>query len=186
MNALAMVITSPLDELAVIDVRPADPMTGYSREQYGRRWADVDRNHCDTRNDILARDLVHIERDGCVVLSGLLPDPYTGLDIVWRKGPRSADVQVDHVVALANAWATGAAHLAPRLRVELANDPLNLLAVDGRENQAKGAADASEWLPPNEAARCPYAARQVAVKRRYGLWVTPPERDALVVVLQDC
>lgn len=186
MLPLAAALASPLADLHALDVRPAEPLAGYSREQFGRAWFDVDRNHCDTRNDILARDLVDIERDGCRVLSGLLDDPYTGRLIVFERGPRSSVVQIDHVVALANAWVTGAAHLAPARRLALANDPLNLLAVDGKTNSAKGAQDASEWMPPAEDAWCDYAARQVAVKTRYRLWVTPPERDALVVVLEDC
>jgi hypothetical protein len=183
----ALALATPLDDLAVLEVRPRAPHAGYSRERFGRRWADIDRNRCDTRNDILARDLDEVRRDGsCVVLDGVLDDPYTGEVVVFERGPRSAAVQIDHVVPLSLAWDTGAQLLSPREREAFANDPLNLLAVEGRANQSKGDSDASEWMPPARSAWCSYAARVVAVRVRYRLWVTPEERDALVEALTDC
>ena len=95
-------------------------------------------------------------------------------------------MQIDHVVALGDAWVTGAQQLTPTERTTLANDPLNLLAVDGPTNSAKRDADAASWLPPNKAYRCTYVARQVAVKSRYHLWVTAAETVQIARVLAGC
>jgi hypothetical protein len=135
--------------LAQLPVKGRAAATGYSREQFGQAWADTDRNGCDTRNDILRRDLhpATTAASGCTVLSGVLADPYTGNDLAFRRGPdTSADVQIDHVVALANAWVTGGQRLSLAERTALANDPLNLLATTGSVNQSKGAGDAATWL----------------------------------------
>jgi len=178
-----------IDVLAALPVKGRAPKTGYDRtEMFGTAWMDVDRNGCDTRNDILARDLTDEVLEGrCTVLAGVLVDPYTGKTIHFRRGSQtSTEVQIDHVVALMNAWETGAQQLTQAERVALANDPLNLLAVDGPTNQQKGAGDAATWLPPNKAFRCEYVARQVSVKFRYGLWVTRAERDAIARVLKTC
>ena len=165
------------------------PATGYDRvAKFGEAWLDVDHNGCDTRDDILARDLFHVTRRAdCRVLSGALADPYTGTTIAFTRGQQtSAAVQIDHVVALLDAWQTGAQGLSQEERVTLANDPLELLAVDGRTNQAKGAGDAATWLPPAVGFRCEYAARQVSVKAKYGLWVKPAEKAALERTLSGC
>ncbi len=174
--------------LAGLPVKGRAPMTGYSRAQFGPAWQDVDHNGCDTRNDILRRDLTAKVLSGsCVVLSGALQDPYTGRMIAFRRGPgTSTAVQIDHVVALGDAWQKGAQQLTPGRRLALANDPLELLAVDGPTNERKGDGDAATWLPPNKAFRCQYVARQVAVKARYHLWVTSAERDAMARVLSTC
>jgi hypothetical protein len=183
----------PGDAVAALDSIPVKgraPKTGYSRDEFGNAWADVDRNGCDTRNDILGRDLTVMEykpgTDGCVVLRGTLLDPYSGRTLEFERGPRSAEVQIDHVVALSNAWQTGAQGWSEARRKQFANDPLNLLAVDGRLNQSKGAGDAATWLPPRRSYRCAYASRQAAVKARYDLWVTRAERDALQRLLAAC
>jgi hypothetical protein len=143
-----------------------------------------------TRNDVLRRDLTAVtlkaSTHGCVVLSGQLSDPYTGQTIDFHRQTGAALVQIDHVVALSDAWQTGAQQLSPTERTEFANDPLNLWAVDGQANQAKGDADAASWLPPNKTVRCLYAARQVAVKLTYRLWTTPAEYDALGRILSSC
>jgi hypothetical protein len=182
---------SALEVLASLPVKGRAPKTGYAREQFGPAWADVDRNGCDTRNDILARDLVaETFKPGthaCVVLSGTLTDAYSGRTISFRRGQSTSSlVQIDHVVALSNAWQTGAQPLGPTGRRAFANDPLNLLAVDGRLNQQKSDGDAATWLPPNKAVRCGYVARQVAVKAKYRLWVTAAERSAISRVLSSC
>ena len=165
------------------------PKTGYARTRFGPAWADVDHNGCDTRNDILNRDLTTKQwRSGthnCVVVAGTLADPYTGATLPFIKA-RAADVQIDHIVALADAWQTGASAWNDAQREKFANDPDELLAVDGKANEAKGDADAATWLPPNHAFRCEYARRQIAVKRKYSLWVTQPEHDALAAVLASC
>ena len=141
-------------------------------------WLDVDHNGCDTRNDILARDLTDLTFAGsCRVLSGTLAEPYTGKTIDFVRGTdTSAIVQIDHVVSLSNAWRTGAAQLSQAERVSLANDPLNLLAADGRSNLQKRDGDAATWLPSAKSFRCDYVARQISVKATYGLWVTPAEQ----------
>lgn len=175
--------------LTDLPVKGRSPATGYDRiGRFGESWKDVDGNGCNTRDDILARDLTEVSLSGtCRVLSGTLDDPYTGKRIAFLRGKdTSSQVQIDHVVALMNAWQTGAQALTQEQRIQLANDPLNLVAVDGSTNQAKGASDAATWLPPNTGYRCAYAARQVAVKTKYDLWVTPPERSALQRLLSAC
>ena len=124
---------------------------------------------------------------GCLVLSGRLDDPYTGQPIAFVRGEAtSARVQIDHVVALSDAWQKGAQQWSTSTRARFANDPLNLLAVDGPTNQAKSDGDAATWLPPRTSYRCAYVARQIAVKARYRLWVTAAERDAVRRVLASC
>ena len=165
--------------------------TGYTRAQFGQTWADVDRNGCDTRNDILKRDLTaevfkEKTRD-CVVVSGTLIDPFSGETIKFVRGNVSSmEVQIDHVVALSNAWQTGAFKLSIKERTAFANDPLNLLAVKGRLNSQKGDGDAATWLPPLKSFRCDYVARQIAVKIKYRLWFTAPEKEAMVRILKSC
>jgi hypothetical protein len=175
--------------LAGLAVKGRAPMTGYSRAQFGAAWADENRNGCDTRNDVLNRDLTaKAWRPGtrnCVVIAGKLVDPYTARTIVFAKANASA-IQIDHVVALGDAWQKGAQQLSPARRQQFANDPLNLLAVDGPTNAKKGAGDAATWLPPNKAVRCAYVARQVTVKAAYGLWVTAAERATIATVLASC
>jgi len=178
------------DELAGLEVKGRAPRTGYEREEFGPAWADVDRNGCDTRNDVLARDLTGVTfEEGthrCVVLAGTLADPYTDEVIAFERGPESARVQIDHVVALSDAWQKGAQQWDDETRRRFANDPANLLAVDGSANSAKGDGDAATWLPPSTGYRCAYVVRQVRVKAAYGLWVTPAERDAVSRQLDRC
>lgn len=164
-------------------------MVGYSRDQFGPAWADVDHNHCDTRDDILRRDLTQIvlkPGSTCVVARGILRDPYTGKSISFLRGPNSSVVQIDHLVALGDAWRTGAAGWSAALREQDANDPVVLLAVDGPQNEAKGDADASQWLPSNRSYDCTYVVKQIAVKTKYHLWLTQTERDAMKDVLAGC
>jgi hypothetical protein len=177
-----------VDVLARLAVKGRAPETGYDRDQFGQQWADVDHNGCDTRNDVLARDLVDEAfkaGSDCVVVSGTLADPYTGQTITFAKGDGTS-VDIDHVVALGNAWQTGAFAWDEARRTALANDPLNLLAVDYSANRQKGDADAATWLPDVRGYRCSYVARQVAVKASYGLWVTQAEHDAMARVLDSC
>jgi hypothetical protein len=177
--------------LETLPVKGRAPKTGYSREQFGQTWADVNRNGCDTRNDILKRDLISITykpktRD-CVVLTGILEDRYSGETINFVRGNISSmDVQIDHVVALSNAWQTGAFKLTMIERTALANDPLNLFAVKGRLNSQKSDGDAATWLPPLKSYRCAYVAQQIAVKAKYSLWVTAPEKSAILGILAKC
>ncbi len=183
-------------QLQALPVKGRAPKTGYSRAQFGQAWSDdvnVDDGHngCDTRNDILRRDLIDIVLKpgtrGCVVLSGTLHDPYTDKTIGFTRGAdTSSSVQIDHIVALSDAWQKGAQQLTPQQRVDFANDPRNLQATDGPTNQKKRDGDAATWLPPNRAYRCTYASRQIAVKTAYHLWVTSAERDALARILGTC
>jgi hypothetical protein len=180
-----------LAALGQLPVKGRAPSTGYSRAAFGQKWADTDRNGCDTRNDVLRRDVtdesLKAGTRGCVVLSGMLADPFSGRRIEFVRGEStSSDVQIDHVVALADAWQKGAQRWHVRKRTAFANDPLNLLAVDGGLNAQKGAGDAATWLPPHKAFRCRYVARQVAVKVKYGVWVTQAERAAIARVLATC
>lgn len=177
-----------LEVLTTLPVKGRAPKTGYERDQFGQRWLDVDRNGCDTRNDVLGAQLTDVVRQGrCKVLTGTLADPFTGTEIVFVRGQSTSQlVQIDHVVALSDAWQKGAQALTPEQRTMFANDPLNLLAVEGRANRQKGDGDAATWLPPNKAFRCEYVARQIAVKARYALWVTQPEQDAIARVLAEC
>ena len=177
--------------LAKLPVKGRAPKTGYTREQFGPAWADVDHNGCDTRNDVLKRDMTkETFKPGthdCVVLTGTLADPYTKKTITFTRGNGTSEaVQIDHLVALSDAWQKGAQQLDAGSRQNLGNDPLNLLAVDGPTNQAKGDGDAATWLPPNKAFRCTYVARQVAVKAKYHLYVTQAEHDAIGGVLAGC
>lgn len=177
--------------LSTLPVKGRAAKTGYTRAQFGQTWADVDRNGCDTRNDMLKRDLTEIvfkiKTRNCVVESGVLLDRYSGETINFVRGNvTSMEVQIDHVVALSNAWQTGAFKLSVVQRTALANDPLNLFAVKGRLNSQKGDGDAATWLPPLKSFRCAYVAQQIAVKAKYSLWVTAPEKDAMVRILTAC
>lgn len=174
-----------VDVLAELDIKGRSPKTGYSRDMFGSGWRS--NGDCNTRDEILARDLSQTEIKDCKVHSGILDDPYTGKIIEFARGPdTSDDVQIDHVVALSDAWQKGAQYLSYEIREDLANDPLELLAVDGPANQQKGDGDAATWLPPNKSYRCRYVARQLAVKQKYDLWVTKAEYDAMQRVLSKC
>lgn len=172
--------------LETIPIKGRAAKTGYERSLFGDGWAV--QNGCDTRNIILNRDLKNVViGDGCKVQSGVLNDPYTGMQIQFQRGAdTSDDIQIDHVVALSDAWQKGAQKLTADQREKFANDPLELLAVDGPANQQKGDGDAATWLPSNKAFRCQYIARQIAVKAKYSLWVTKAEHDAMVRVLASC
>jgi hypothetical protein len=181
-------------ELNALPVRAHSSLTGYSREAFGPAWSDAGsvelaHNRCPTRQDILSRDLTYVVRaqDGCTVVSGVLHDPYTGETIAFRRGPTtSLEVQIDHLVPLGLAWQSGARDLTAAQRLNLANDPSNLAASSGRANAAKGAKDASQWLPPRNDAHCWYASAQVRVKAKYRLSVSPAEKQALGQALASC
>jgi len=188
--------SAALQVLASLPIKGRAPKTGYSRDEFGQAWSDdVDveggHNGCDTRNDILRRDITAPQikpgTQGCVVLSGTLNDTYSARVIAFVRGETTSEaVQIDHMVALSDAWQTGAQQLSAAQRQDLANDPLNLQAVSGPVNDAKGDGDAATWLPPNTGYRCEYVARQIQVKARYGLWVVPAEHDAMAQVLAGC
>jgi len=188
MNGRQLISTAEaVRDLGTLAVKGRAPMTGYSREQFGGGWATV--GGCDERDNILRRDLTgeKLDSHGCKVLSGVLQDPYTGKRISFTRGVRtSGAVQIDHVVALGDAWQTGAQQLSAAQREKLANDPLELNAVDGPANEQKGDGDAATWLPSNKSIRCAYVAQQILVKERYDLWVTSAEHNAMQHVLAAC
>ncbi|MDY6050119.1 MAG: HNH endonuclease family protein [Corynebacterium sp.] len=183
-----------LDQLDSLEVKGRAPKTAYSRDAFGQRWSDdveveLGHNGCDTRNDILRTQLTNVilkpgTRD-CVVLSGTLVSPYSGNTVEFQRGNDTSPlVQIDHVVALADAWQSGAFQWDDDTRRNFANDPRNLRAVEGRFNQQKGASNAASWVPPTN--RCQYAIDQVSVKAAYHLWVTAPEKKALIRYLEEC
>lgn len=175
------------EQLEQLQVKGRAPKTGYERKQFGNGWGKID--GCSTREVILARDLIDktMNDEKCQVMGGTLQDPYTGETVQFKRGATTSQaVQIDHVVALSDAWQKGAQRISAEEREKLANDPLNLLAVDGSANQQKSDGDAATWLPPNKLFRCQYVARQIAVKKKYHLWVTEAEKGAMSGVLEKC
>lgn len=183
LSASAQSAASVLEKIAV---KGKSPKTGYERSAFSDGWGEI--GSCTVRNYILKRDLKSITyRGNCVVDTGVLVDPYTGKTINFKYGVgTSLAVQIDHVVALSDAWQKGAQKLDSTARYNLYNDPLNLIAVDGPTNSSKSDSDAASWLPPNKAYRCAYVARQIAVKFKYKLWVTIAEKEAMKRVLSAC
>ncbi len=182
--------SSALAAVALLAVKGRSEKSNYTRAAFGQEWYDTDRNGCDQRNDILRRDLTNLQikagTRGCKVNSGdAAPEKYTGEAVHFEVGGRS-EIDIDHVVALSDAWQKGAQGWDENRRRDFATDPLNLLAVSASANRSKGDGDTATWLPPNKGYRCAYVARQVAVKKAYALWVTAAERDAMVRVLSTC
>jgi hypothetical protein len=177
---MALGAVTPSGELSSLPIKGRAPMTGYSRDQF-KHWIDADKDFCDTRSEILERDALpgteHRNSKGCVD-GAQVRDPYSGKIVTEAPGAGSL-VDIDHVVALGNTWQTGAQQLSATQRQALANDPLNLLAVDRSLNRQKGDGDAATWLPPLKSGRCNYVTRQVQVKVKYKLWVTQAEHDAI-------
>ncbi len=165
-----------LAKLDKLPIKGRAPKTGYDRERFGPAWSDDvtvpdGHNGCDTRDDILRRDLTDVEfkpgTHGCVVASGTLEDPYTDATIAFHRGRgMSRKVQIDHIVALSDAWQKGAQQWDEDKRRNFANDPANLQATAGWANDQKGDGDAATWLPPNKSYRCVYVTRIVNVKAR--------------------
>ena len=176
-----------IEIIETLAVKGRAAKTGYDRSSFSH-WRDPDRNGCDARNDTLRRDLTNLviksDSNGCKVLGGVLADPYSGKNIDFVFGASLIDI--DHVVALSNAWQTGAFQFTSEIRLQFANDPLNLLAVSASLNRQKGDGDAATWLPPTKSYRCQYVARQIAVKKKYGLWLTKPEKVAMSTLLAKC
>lgn len=180
-----LLASTVLEKLAI---KGRAPKTGYSREEFYTGWPNID--GCSLRQRILKRELgdtATLAEDKCTVLSGEFDEPYTGSHLVfYEKTDLSKGLQIDHVVALSDAWQKGAQYLSQDIRYQIATDPLNLLAVDSSANQGKSDGDAATWLPPNKVFRCQYVARQVSVKYKYELWVTQAEHDAIARILETC
>ncbi len=180
--------------LARLPVKGWDRNTDFARYRFGEPWSDdvnveFGHNGCNTRDDVLRRDLADlVVRPGtCYAQSGVLQDPYTGQTIGFTRGPATSEaVQIDHLVSLSDAWYKGAREWNDQRRRDFANDPRNLLAVGGQANFDKAFRDAAAWLPPNEAFRCEFVARQIEVKAAYGLWVSANEKRAMTDVLARC
>lgn len=179
--------------LAVLETLPVkEPIVGgYDRDSFGPSWEDVDNNGCDTRNDILQRDLENITLDGsCKVQTGTYADPYTATTINFdRSSGNGGGIDIDHIVALSAGYKTGGAEWSAAKRLQFANDPLNLISSEAGANRFKKDKDASQWLPSssgNPAFDCQYVARQISVKQKYEAWVTAPEKDAMKAVLATC
>jgi hypothetical protein len=182
--------------LAALPVAEKATLAGYERGcgegegcVFGPAWSDVDRNGCDQRNDVLHRDLTAVQvRPGthdCVVVGGVLDDPYTGQSVTFVKAD-AAEVPIDHVVPLAAAWVQGAAAWPAERRQAFANDLGNLLATTREQNSAKGDSTADEWVPADASYGCSYATVVVSVKSRYALAVTAAESSALQSLLATC
>jgi hypothetical protein len=175
--------------LETLAVKGRAPKTGYDRNSFGG-WADLDNDSCHTRDEILMRDLQSVTFDPeekCQVQTGTFIDPYSGTRIDFLQGRGTSNlVQIDHVVAVSDAWQKGAFKWGSNTKISFYNDPLNLLAVQGRLNSQKGDGDAATWLPPLKSYRCPYVARQIAVKAKYSIWVTTAEKAAMKSILAKC
>lgn len=177
------------DVLEKLEVKGRAAKTGYTRTKFYNSWPTID--GCSLRQRIIKREMgdsaVISSEDNCTVISGEYDEPYTGSHLIfYQKSDFSSGVQIDHVVALSDAWQKGAQNLSKDERYNLATDPLNLLAVDAKTNQGKSDGDAASWLPPNKNFRCAYVARQVSVKYKYHLWVTSAEKTAIKNVLISC
>ena len=175
-----------LEVLEFLEVKGRAPKTGYKREEFYNGWPTVD--GCSLRQRIIRREFGESAvLSGCDVVAGEFEEPYTGEHRKYTsKEEISKGVQIDHVVALSDAWQKGAQYMDKSVRYEMATDPLNLLAVDGPANQGKSDGDAATWLPPNKKFRCQYVARQVLVKYKYKLWVTEAEKTAISDILKTC
>ena len=172
--------------LSQLDIKGRAPKTGYTRDAFSRGWGTI--GNCNTRNYILGRDLLdaNIGPD-CKVNKGHFIDPYSGVEIEFMRGPSTSElIQIDHVVAVSDAWQKGAQALTFEQRNQFYNDPLNLLAVGKDANQEKSDSDAASWLPSNKSFRCEYVGRQVQVKTKYKLWVTQAEHDVIERELTYC
>lgn len=181
-NENAPLATEILEKL---EVKGRAPKTGYARTEFYNNWPTVD--GCNLRQRIIKREFGDSAvLDGCTVVAGEFDEPYTGEHRVSTEKSQISKIQIDHVVALSDAWQKGAQYMEKETRYNIATDPLNLLAVDGPANEQKSDGDAATWLPSNKKFRCQYVARQVSVKYKYGLWVTEAEKEAISRVLTNC
>lgn len=186
----AAAASDALQDLRALPVSDAY-VPGYNRAAFGPAWADVDHNSCDTRNDVLRRDLVDVVTKpgtyGCVVLSGTLHDPYTGRTIAFHRGETSSmAVQIDHRWPLGLVWGHGAASWTPAQREAFANDPAELVAVDGQANEEKSDSGPGEWMPPNADDACAYTASFVTVATKWRLSIASKDEHALERTLTGC
>ena len=174
--------------LEKLEVKGRAPKTGYSRDQFYDEWPKE--NGCNLRQRVLKRDFgesTKLADDNCTVIGGKFIEPYTGEEMEFtEKKQISKGVQIDHIVALSDAWQKGAQYKSKETRYNIATDPLNLVAADASANMQKSDGDAATWLPKNKSFRCQYVARQISVKYKYELWVSNAEKDAMKNVLSKC
>ncbi|MET8686654.1 HNH endonuclease family protein [Streptomyces sp. NPDC004732] len=181
------------DQLARLTVAWGKNWQTYKRSEFGAGWSDETdapggRNGCDTRDDVLRRDLKDLredDRNPCVVISGTLHDPYTGKELPYSYR-RASRIETDHVVALGAAWRAGAWAWTPDRRLAYANDLDVLLAADKDANYAKSSWTPDKWKPPRKEYWCEYGRRWTGIKAKYGLTVTAPEKRALHELLATC
>ena len=174
-----------IDLLNTLEVKGRAPKKGYTREAFYDGWPTVE--GCSLRQRIIKREFGESAvLNECDVQSGEFDEPYTGEHMVFNNRKEVSKIQIDHVVALSDAWQKGAQYMSEETRYAMATDPLNLLAVDGEANKQKSDGDAATWLPKNKKFRCQYVARQVSVKYKYKLWITKAEKEAIERVLSKC
>lgn len=177
-----------LDVLEQLAIKARAPKTGYRRDEFYSDWPKI--SGCSLRQIIIKREAGNsavLADDNCTVIAGTFVEPYTGQTLTFtEKSEFAKGIQIDHIVALSDAWQKGAQAISKDERYSLATDPLNLIAADSSANQQKSDGDAATWLPANKAFRCQYVARQVSVKYKYGLWVTQAEHDAIAKILTAC
>lgn len=178
--------TLAINVLETLAVKGRAPKTGYKRTEFYNTWPTID--GCNLRQRIIKREVGDTAKlDGCDVIGGTFVEPYTGETRTYTsKSEFTKNIQIDHIVALSDAWQKGAQNLTSDERYDFATDPLNLIAADANQNQQKSDGDAATWLPKNKAFRCKYVARQVSVKKKYSLWVTQAEHDAIKNILTTC
>ncbi|QXJ25904.1 HNH endonuclease [Actinomadura graeca] len=168
--------------LAELTVGPEGSMDGYSRTMFPH-WI-TQSGQCNTRETALRRDGENVETDAkCAAVSGTWRSPYDGA--TWTQ---ASDLDIDHMVPLAQAWRSGAAAWTTERRKEFANDLTSsqLWTVTDNVNQAKGDKDPAQWLPPLASFRCMYARSWIDVKYRYGLTIDAAEKTALDGLLGSC
>lgn len=178
--------TLAINVLETLAIKGRAPKTGYARTEFYQAWPAID--GCNLRQRIIKREVGGSARlDGCDVIAGTFVEAYTGETRTYNsKAEFSKNIQIDHIVALSDAWQKGAQQLSADERYQLATDPLNLIAADASANQQKSDGDAATWLPKNKPFRCAYVARQISVKKKYSLWVTQAEHDAMKNILNTC
>ena len=178
--------TLAINVLETLAIKGRAPKTGYARTEFYQAWPAID--GCNLRQRIIKREVGDSARlDGCDVIAGTFVEAYTGETRTYNsKAEFSKNIQIDHIVALSDAWQKGAQQLSADERYQLATDPLNLIAADASANQQKSDGDAATWLPKNKPFRCAYVARQISVKKKYSLWVTQAEHDAMKNILSTC